>query len=142
MSDTATATVAAITDASPAATPLPLADVITEIAARREEFERLSHVPRDVIASLKRAGVYRAATPRRFGGDALAPGAFLDMIERIAVADGSAAMGRKFRLRKRVSGGLAAGNAGAHLRRRSRSGVCRRPLPPYNPRSPPTAAGV
>ncbi|CAE6756561.1 acyl-CoA dehydrogenase family protein [Paraburkholderia haematera] len=91
MSDTATATVAAITDASPAATPLPLADVIAEIAARREEFERLSHVPRDVIASLKRAGVYRAATPRRFGGDALAPGAFLDMIERIAVADGSAA---------------------------------------------------
>ncbi|WP_434110215.1 acyl-CoA dehydrogenase family protein [Paraburkholderia caffeinilytica] len=70
---------------------LPLADVIVEIAARREEFERLSHVPRDVIAKLKRAGVYRAATPKRFGGDALAPSAFLDMIERIAVADGSAA---------------------------------------------------
>ena len=89
MSDTATDT--AVADASRDATSLPLADVITEIAARREEFDRLSHVPRDVIAKLKRAGVYRAATPRRFGGDALAPTAFLDMIERIAVADGSAA---------------------------------------------------
>ncbi|MGB8418371.1 acyl-CoA dehydrogenase family protein [Paraburkholderia sp.] len=89
MSDTATDT--AVADASRDATSLPLADVITEIAARREEFDRLSHVPRDVIAKLKGAGVYRAATPRRFGGDALAPAAFLDMIERIAVADGSAA---------------------------------------------------
>jgi alkylation response protein AidB-like acyl-CoA dehydrogenase len=36
-------------------------------------------------------GLYRAGTPRRFGGDARAPGEFLAMIERIAVADGSAA---------------------------------------------------
>jgi alkylation response protein AidB-like acyl-CoA dehydrogenase len=70
---------------------LPLSDVIAEIAARRDEFDRLSHVPRDVIAKLKQAGVYRAATPQRFGGDALAPANFLDMIERIAMADGSAA---------------------------------------------------
>jgi alkylation response protein AidB-like acyl-CoA dehydrogenase len=48
-------------------------------------------VPRDVIAKLKRAGVYRAATPKRFGGDARAPAEFLDMIERIARVDGSAA---------------------------------------------------
>lgn len=86
-----TATDTAVADARHDATRLPLADVIAEIAARREEFDRLSHVPREVIAKLKRAGVYRAATPRRFGGDALAPTAFLDMIERIAVADGSAA---------------------------------------------------
>jgi alkylation response protein AidB-like acyl-CoA dehydrogenase len=91
MSDTATDTVAADAHASRDATRLPLADVIAEIAVRREEFERLSHVPRDLIAKLKQAGVYRAATPRCFGGDALAPSAFLDMIERIAVADGSAA---------------------------------------------------
>jgi alkylation response protein AidB-like acyl-CoA dehydrogenase len=71
--------------------PLPLNEVIAEIASRREEFERVSHVPRDVIAKLKRAGVYRAATPRRFGGDARPPVEFLHMIERIAVADGSAA---------------------------------------------------
>ena len=91
MSDTATDTVAADAYASREATRLPLADVIAEIAVRREEFERLSHVPRDLIAKLKQAGVYRAATPRCFGGDALAPSAFLDMIECIAVADGSAA---------------------------------------------------
>ena len=48
-------------------------------------------MPRDVIALFKQAGIYRAGTPRRFGGDALAPTAFLDMIERIATADGSAA---------------------------------------------------
>ncbi|MGP8434395.1 acyl-CoA dehydrogenase family protein [Paraburkholderia fungorum] len=91
MSDTATDTVAADAYASREAIRLPLADVIAEIAVRREEFERLSHVPRDLIAKLKQAGVYRAATPRCFGGDALTPSAFLDMIERIAVADGSAA---------------------------------------------------
>jgi indole-3-acetate monooxygenase len=73
------------------ADPLPLDDVIAEIATRREEFERISHVPRDLIDKLKRAGIYRAGTPKRFGGDALAPAAFLAMIERIAVADGSAA---------------------------------------------------
>lgn len=73
------------------AADLPLDEVIADIAARRDEFDRLSHVPRDVIAKLKRAGVYRAGTPKRFGGDALAPAAFLDMIERVAVADGSAA---------------------------------------------------
>jgi indole-3-acetate monooxygenase len=70
---------------------LTLDDVIAEIARRREEFERLSHVPRDVIEQLKRVGIYRAATPKRFGGDARAPGEFLEMIERIATADGSAA---------------------------------------------------
>jgi alkylation response protein AidB-like acyl-CoA dehydrogenase len=90
MSDTATA-VASENPGTSSATRLPLADVIAEIAARRDEFDHLSHVPREVIAKLKRAGIYRAATPRRFGGDALPPTAFLDMIERIAVADGSAA---------------------------------------------------
>jgi len=70
---------------------MPLHDLVAEIAARRDEFDRLSHVPRDVIASMKRAGIFRAATPRRFGGDARPPGEFLRMIETIAVADGSAA---------------------------------------------------
>ncbi|WP_153101104.1 acyl-CoA dehydrogenase family protein [Paraburkholderia hayleyella] len=70
---------------------LTLDDVIADIARRREEFERLSHVPRDVIAQLKRAGIYRAATPKRFGGDARAPGEFLALIERIAAVDGSTA---------------------------------------------------
>jgi indole-3-acetate monooxygenase len=70
---------------------MPLQELVAEIAARRDEFDRLSHVPRDVIDSMKRAGIFRAATPRRFGGDARSPAEFLRMVEAIAVADGSAA---------------------------------------------------
>ncbi|TDQ98541.1 acyl-CoA dehydrogenase family protein [Paraburkholderia silvatlantica] len=66
-------------------------EVVEVVAARRDEFERLSHVPRDVIDLFKAAGMYRAGTPKRFGGDARAPAEFLEMIERIATADGSAA---------------------------------------------------
>ena len=71
--------------------PLPLDTVIAEVERRRDEFDRLSHVPRDVIAMMKRAGIFRAGTPARFGGDALPPHVFLAMLERIAIADGSAA---------------------------------------------------
>lgn len=70
---------------------LSLDEVIDVVAVRRDEFDRISHVPRDVIDLFKRAGIYRAATPKRFGGDARAPAEFLELIERIAVADGSAA---------------------------------------------------
>ncbi|WP_415749306.1 acyl-CoA dehydrogenase family protein [Caballeronia sp. J97] len=90
MSASATA-VAMRDDLSTQTDIVTLDDVIAEIAERRDEFDRLSHVPRDVIENMKRAGIYRAATPKRFGGDARAPGEFLNMIERIAVADGSAA---------------------------------------------------
>jgi alkylation response protein AidB-like acyl-CoA dehydrogenase len=73
------------------ANPLMLDDVIAEIAARRDEFDQLSHVPRDMIAAMKRARIFRASTPKCFGGDALAPADFLRVLERIAVADGSTA---------------------------------------------------
>jgi alkylation response protein AidB-like acyl-CoA dehydrogenase len=83
---------ATLTHASTAiANPLALDDVIAEIAARRDEFDQLSHVPRDMIATMKRARIFRAGTPRCFGGDALAPADFLRVLERIAVADGSTA---------------------------------------------------
>lgn len=68
--------------------PLPL--LLAEIRERHAEFTRLRHVPRDVIERLKRQGVYRAATPACFGGSAMAPDAFLALIEQIAQADGSA----------------------------------------------------
>ncbi|EGC98052.1 putative acyl-CoA dehydrogenase protein, partial [Burkholderia sp. TJI49] len=67
---------------APAAPLSPFDAVLEAVAARRDEFDRLSHVPRDVIDLFRQAGIYRAGTPRRFGGDALAPTAFLDMIER------------------------------------------------------------
>ncbi|MFE5038462.1 acyl-CoA dehydrogenase family protein [Streptomyces sp. NPDC056683] len=60
------------------------------VADRRAEFEEKRHVPRDVIADFKRAGIYRAGVPKRFGGDALPPTEFLRLIERISVVDGSA----------------------------------------------------
>ncbi|AJX35462.1 acyl-CoA dehydrogenase family protein [Burkholderia oklahomensis] len=97
MSETAAAAVGAARSAQPRVAPacgldaLPLDDVIAVVAARRDEFDRLSHVPRDVVELFKRAGLYRAGTPTRFGGDARPPAEFLGMIERIATADGSAA---------------------------------------------------
>lgn len=68
--------------------PLTLDALIGEIERRRDEFDHLSHVPRDMIAKMKRAGIFRASTPQRFGGDALPPAQFLRMLERIAIADG------------------------------------------------------
>ena len=77
-----------MTGSTPAAS---LAALVDEIRARRGEFDRLSHVPRDVVASMKRAGIFRSATPTMFGGDALPPAEFLRMVEAVATADGSAA---------------------------------------------------
>jgi alkylation response protein AidB-like acyl-CoA dehydrogenase len=71
--------------------PLSLDELVVEVERRRDEFDRLSHVPRDMVAKMKRAGIFRASTPKRFGGDALPPPRFLEMLERIAIADGSAA---------------------------------------------------
>ncbi|CAD6508651.1 acyl-CoA dehydrogenase family protein [Paraburkholderia sabiae] len=71
--------------------PISLDVLIEEIERRRDEFDRLSHVSRDMVAKMKRAGIYRASTPRRFGGDALPPPQFLAILERIAIADGSTA---------------------------------------------------
>jgi len=71
--------------------PLSLDELVVEIERRRDEFDQLSHVPRDMVSKMKRAGIFRASTPKRFGGDALPPPRFLEMLERIAIADGSAA---------------------------------------------------
>lgn len=64
--------------------------VLEVVAARRAEFEEKQHVPSDVIAEFKRAGIYRAGVPKRFGGDALPPAEFLRLVERISSVDGSA----------------------------------------------------
>ncbi|MFF1568069.1 acyl-CoA dehydrogenase family protein [Streptomyces sp. NPDC058293] len=74
----------------PTSTEAAFRTVLDLVAARREEFERERHVPRDVIAEFKKAGIYRASTPRRFGGEPLPPAEFLKLIERISVVDGSA----------------------------------------------------
>ncbi|MGW7541567.1 acyl-CoA dehydrogenase family protein [Streptomyces sp. NPDC054770] len=60
------------------------------VAGRRAEFEEKRHVPPDAIAEFKRAGIYRAGVPKRFGGTCLPPAEFLRLIERISEVDGSA----------------------------------------------------
>lgn len=66
-----------------------LPDLLEEIRRRREEFEKLTYVPLDVIRKLQAVGVYRAFVPRELGGDALTPMAFLELIETISTADAS-----------------------------------------------------
>ncbi|WP_227997061.1 acyl-CoA dehydrogenase family protein [Nocardia australiensis] len=54
---------------------------------RRDEFNAQRYVPRDFITLLKKAGLYRASTPSAFGGEPLAPSAFMAMVERISSVD-------------------------------------------------------
>lgn len=65
--------------------------LLAEIRSRRDEIRTGRHVPRDIVAMMKAARIFRAATPSKFGGDAMAPHHFLKMVEKIGEADGSAA---------------------------------------------------
>lgn len=61
-----------------------------EIRSRRAEFQNLRHIPLDIVQRFQNVGVYRAFVPARFGGDALTPADFCQLIEDIATADASA----------------------------------------------------
>jgi alkylation response protein AidB-like acyl-CoA dehydrogenase len=63
--------------------------VLGEIAERRQEFQELRYVPRDVVDRLKLLGIYRSVTPARFGGNPMPPTEFLALVERISTVDGS-----------------------------------------------------
>ncbi|XHO08167.1 Flavin-dependent monooxygenase, oxygenase subunit HsaA (plasmid) [Ralstonia syzygii] len=63
--------------------------VLNEIRARRDEFDAKRYIPQDMVDRLKRIGVYRALTPRCFGGDARLPADFLRLVEALSEADGS-----------------------------------------------------
>lgn len=65
------------------------AGVLAELAERRLEFREQRYVPKDFITRLKQLGLYRAATPAKFGGEPLPPAEFLERIERISAVDGS-----------------------------------------------------
>jgi indole-3-acetate monooxygenase len=64
-------------------------EVLAELARRKVEFRDQRYVPKDFVAKLKQVGIYRAATPAKFGGEPLPPADFLARIERISVVDGS-----------------------------------------------------
>ncbi|SDV46976.1 acyl-CoA dehydrogenase family protein [Chitinasiproducens palmae] len=70
---------------------LSLDVLVGEIAQRRGEFDAQSYIPRDMVERMKEAGIFRSSTPKRFGGDGMPPPRFLEILERIAIADGSAA---------------------------------------------------
>ncbi|SKB73357.1 Acyl-CoA dehydrogenase [Arthrobacter sp. 31Cvi3.1E] len=79
-----------MTDVLAAAPQATLDQVLTLIAEHRQEFGEQKHVPREIITEFKKAGIFRAATPKQFGGDALPPSEFLRIIERISTVDASA----------------------------------------------------
>ncbi|SDM63474.1 acyl-CoA dehydrogenase family protein [Nonomuraea jiangxiensis] len=64
-------------------------EMLEELARRRGEFRDLRYVPADFVARLKALGLYRVATPERFGGEPMPPAEFLRRIERISAVDGS-----------------------------------------------------
>jgi alkylation response protein AidB-like acyl-CoA dehydrogenase len=66
-----------------------LDEVLAELAERREEFGEQRYVSPDFVARLKQLGIYRSATPERFGGETMPPAQFMDLIERISAVDGS-----------------------------------------------------
>lgn len=79
-----------MTDVLDTAPPTTLDDVLELIAKRRKEFGENKFVPRDIVSEFKKVGIFRAGTPRRFGGDALPPSEFLRIIEKISAVDASA----------------------------------------------------
>ncbi|QFU89802.1 acyl-CoA dehydrogenase family protein [Amycolatopsis sp. YIM 10] len=64
-------------------------EVLAELEQRRTEFRAQRFVPKDFVERLKQTGLYRSATPAKFGGEPLPPARFLDRIERISAVDGS-----------------------------------------------------
>ncbi|MGC7974532.1 hypothetical protein ACP3WV_23330, partial [Salmonella enterica] len=57
-----------VTAAPPHADSPEMDTLIAEVTARRDEFDQLGHVPRDLVATMKKAGIFRSGTPRKFGG--------------------------------------------------------------------------
>jgi alkylation response protein AidB-like acyl-CoA dehydrogenase len=64
--------------------------LLSEVAARRKEFERQKQISPDIIDRFRTLGIYRALVARRFGGWECSPPEFCHLIEAISAADGSA----------------------------------------------------
>ena len=85
---TATRTPTTLSDGHcPAAVARALAPEITQ---RADDAEALGTMPIDLVERLRAAGIFRALQPRSFGGFEVAPVEFIEMIEELARADGSA----------------------------------------------------
>lgn len=64
--------------------------LLADIGQRSQEFEEQGFISQDVIERFQQIGIYRALVPKRFNGDEKSPAEFLQAIEAIAAADGSA----------------------------------------------------
>lgn len=62
-------------------------DALDVLRERRDEFSAQRFVPRDFVALLKRAGMYRASTPAAFRGEPMAPSDFMKLVERLSAVD-------------------------------------------------------
>ena len=69
---------------------IALDGLLSEVRARRKEFERQKQISPDIIDRFRTLGIYRALVARRFGGWECSPAEFCRLIEAIAAADGSA----------------------------------------------------
>jgi alkylation response protein AidB-like acyl-CoA dehydrogenase len=58
--------------------------------SREGEFDRLRHIPQEIVEGFRQMGIYRALVPRRLGGDECSAAEFCRRIEQISQADGSA----------------------------------------------------
>ena len=63
---------------------------LADIRDRRDEFHRLKHIPKSIVAQWQNFGLYRAFVPTSLGGNAMSAHKFLRYIERISEADASA----------------------------------------------------
>lgn len=67
-----------------------LAELLADLRHRREEFQKLRHIPQDIVDRFKQLGIYRGLVPEQFGGAGWSARRFLEVIEAISAADGSA----------------------------------------------------
>lgn len=86
---TAAGRLASETTAEPAgaARDEAFAHALEVLKQRRDEFNSQGHVPRDFVALLKKAGLFRVAVPEQFGGDPIPPSDFMKQVERISTVD-------------------------------------------------------
>lgn len=67
-----------------------LQPTLDTIRSRRTELHKLGHIPKDIVEQFQSIGLYRAFVPEQFGGSGMSPTEFLQLIETISAADGSA----------------------------------------------------
>jgi alkylation response protein AidB-like acyl-CoA dehydrogenase len=64
--------------------------LLVDIRERRQEFEAQRFISKDIVERFQDIGIYRAFAPEQFGGDNKTPSEFLQVIEVLSAADGSA----------------------------------------------------